>query len=212
MSAEALQSKRWSARAIADRVIASLALLTLAAICALVFMLALGVVSPAQLAGGWQPGADALSPIPALTGWPRLAVLGGSLGLGLLALLTMLSSATRAPRGLRRIGATQHVVDADELGVVVVDTRGVASVIERSVLADRGVVECEAKVRGDGRSPVEIVLHVGVQPGTPIQTAAASARQSAEEAVERLVGLDIRAVHARVRVLEAEELGRRLLA
>ncbi|HJL17992.1 MAG TPA: hypothetical protein RMH99_20165 [Sandaracinaceae bacterium LLY-WYZ-13_1] len=197
-------------RSILDRLVSSIALLALAGVAALTFLLALGVLSPAQLGGGWEPATRLFAAPSSLAGWPRLAVLGGSLVVGLGALALMVGrpggSGSSSFGGLPRAG--HHVVTSDDLGFVVVDTEGVRAIVERAVLGSRGVVECIADVRGTGSSPVRVILKVGVRPGTSVQDAADLAREAARDAVERLLGLEIRDVSARVSVLDADELGR----
>jgi hypothetical protein len=195
------------ARGVLDRLVSTLALLALAGAAALVFLLALGVLSPAQLGGGWEPAARLFAAPSQLSGWPRLAVLGGALvvGLGALALMVGRPGAPRAS-GLPRAG--HHVVTSDDLGFVVVDTQGVSAIVERAVLSARGVVECAADIRGAGDAPVRVILTVGVRPGTAVQDAADLAREAARDAVERLLGLEVRDVSAKVSVLDADALGR----
>lgn len=193
---------------IADRLIAALALLVVAATGVLVFLLSLRVVSPAQLSGGWAP-AEQLFRIPTqLSGWSAVATVAVSVVTAVGALSLLVGRLTGS--GGQVFSAGHHVVDSDDLGFVLVETAGVASIVERAVLGVGGVADCVAQIRGTGSSPVRVILHIGVQPRTAIQRAGAQARETAKQAIEQLVGLEVRDVHVKAHVMDADELGSRV--
>lgn len=171
---------------------------------AVVCMTALGIVTFVTLLGN-RPLAellDALMQAPAPGVRMVVAALAVAAGGLSLALLIRLFKPSRT--------ATRHVLIADELGFVLVDSRGVETVASAAALRAPGVVDVDVYARGAGSSPVRLAAVVGVHPGASIQEAGRAVRSLAKNAVENLIGLRVSDVIVDVQVLNADELSRAL--
>ncbi len=171
---------------------------------AVVFLVAAGWVDPGRLLGDWALGHELLDFAQRAEGPRQLWVAGGALLIGVLALVLLLYP--RSP--LRRGSASMHLLSMDERGFVVVDSQGIASVAAQAAASVQGVLEADADVRGTGMSPVRLQVLVGVLPGTGVKQIGDQVREAVREAVETLVGVQVRDVSARVEILEPEALHR----
>lgn len=184
----------------------TLLLLALAVTGALAALFAVAVVDPTSLAPRVGPFAElvtrlgeeaSLRPVP-------VGIAGLVVGVGsLTALVARLGS---AGDGRRR--ADHHLLDADDRGFVVVDSRGVSIVAARAACRAEGVVDCLVDVRPEKGSAVSLRTEVLVHPGAPVKTISTRVRDAVHEAVERMIGLDVASVGVRVQVLEPDELAR----
>ncbi|MFC1641930.1 hypothetical protein ACFL5O_04470 [Myxococcota bacterium] len=180
------------------------AFLFFAAASAVVGLAVLGIVTFAMLLGQ-GPLAELLDAlIQALAPGVRMAMAALAVAVGALslALLIRLFKPSRS--------ATRHVLIADELGFVLVDSRGVEAVASAAALRAPGVVDVEVYARGAGSSPVRLAAVVGVHPGASIEEAGRAVRGLAKNAVENLIGLRVSDVIVDVQVLSADELSRAL--
>lgn len=196
-----------------DSLLAALLLLALAAIAAVVFLLALGLVDAGRVIGdeglrdallGWTEGAGAA--------WTRAAVASGALLLGLLSLWGLLRRLAPSGGGQPSGPASEvHVLVADDLGVVLVAREGIEGIARQAVQGSTGVIDAEVRVRSRGPDAVALKVDALVLPGADLQRAGAQARDRARESVERLVGLGVQEVSVRLEVVEPEDLERTVL-
>lgn len=187
------------------RLLLALLLLALGVGAALMLMVVLGVLSPGQVAGRWDPALRALEAASSGDWTDRLMMAGISGAVGLFS-LTWLLRLLGGPR--RNIGV--HLLTADSQGFVVVDSKGVATIAAQAARSTAGVVEATAIVSGVGTEPVRLKIDVGVHPGANIKEAGDQARRRVHETVERLVGIEVKDVAVSVRVMEADQLSRLL--
>jgi hypothetical protein len=105
----------------------------------------------------------------------------------------------------------EYLLSADERGVVFVDAAGIRAVAEAAALRTSGVMEVRARVGGHVTGPVRLRLEAWVIPGSDLKQAGTRAKAAAEEAVEQLVGIDVRGVTIKMNVLADEKLGMRVV-
>lgn len=182
-----------------------LVVLAIAAACAGVFLVALDLVRPEQLVGGWATGRDALALAGNAEGTELLVIAVGAVLIGILAIAILLS-----PGSPRTRSSSLHLLVSDDHGFVVVDSQGIARVAELAAVSAQGVLDANVRVEGSGMSPIRMKVDVGVVPGANIKQAGEEVREAVRDAVVRLVGIDVRDVNAAVHVMEPEEFGRLL--
>jgi len=198
-------SREFEFRSALYRTLGWLVILAIAAACASVFLVAVRLVEPAQIAGGWRAGEDALSLAQGSDGAQALGIAAGALLVGLVAIALLL-----APASPRARSSSLHLLASDDRGFVVVDSQGIARVAELAAVSAQGVLDASVRVQGSGMSPIRMKVDVGVMPGANIKQAGEDVREAVRDAVERLVGIDVRDVNAAVHVMEPEEFGRLL--
>lgn len=187
------------------RVLGTLALLVLIALCAVAFLAAVGV-DPARVAGGWELGERLLGEIRARSALDRTLIAAGALLLAVAGVALLVRSLAPGPSAPR--AASRHVLVADDQGFVLVETRSIAIVATTAALRIGGVVNAKVDVQGTGGSPVRLRVELQVHPGADIKRVGTQVRHDAREAVERMVGIDVSEVAVSVRVLEPDELSR----
>lgn len=188
-----------------DSLVASLALLAVAGIAAVMFLLALGFADPAQIMPDTQLRARLLGWLDGPL-WVKLVTAGGSLLVGLVSLWALLRRFGSRPAPSPRV----HVLSADEQGVILVAREGISEVAETAALGAPGIVDVDVQIRNRGSEAVGLRIRAGVVPGADLQRAGAQVRDRARDAVEKLVGLSVRDVTVELDVLDAEDLGRRV--
>jgi hypothetical protein len=168
-----------------------------------VFLVAALVVEPEQVSLG----------IPAVDGWltslvalplaGRVGAAAASIVLGLLSLSLFFRGIgiTRRPRSI-------HILTADDKGLVVVDSHGIAVVAEAAATSAHGVMAAEVEVIPRGAQQVKLRLDVDVYPGANVKRAGTEARDACKDAVEKLVGVEVVGITATTHVLEPEEMAR----
>ena len=104
-----------------------------------------------------------------------------------------------------------HVLESDELGLVVVDRQGVRSVAEGAAIRCSGVIEARARVRGPSLGPIRLAVAAWVLPGTQLRTTGQQIKASAQAAVEETIGLDVRSVAVKLHVWADELLPSRVI-
>jgi hypothetical protein len=191
----------------AYRVLAGIFGLAVAVASACVLVVALGVVEPAQISLGVVSIEGWLTNLAEATFTTRLAFGAGAPVVGLLALVVT----TRAFGGRKRGDLAVHILDSDDRGFVVVDSRGIAIVAEEAAHTAPGVVAAHVGVEPRGAKRVKLHVEIDVYPGANVKEAGNEARDRARKAVEELVGVDVGAITASTHVLEPEEMARVLL-
>jgi len=197
-------SSRWG-RGL-ERVVTATLLLLLALGGTITLLLATQLVVPADLVAPGQLAAPLLGDLGALARRnPEIAGLGGAaLGLGCLLLLVMRMNGRTS--GRRR--ARQHLLEVDDEGFVMVDSRGVGVIAAQAGSRARGVIDCAVQVFDEGTAAVSVETDVYVSPGTSVKSSAQEVRASVRGAIERLIGLEVRQVAVKIHVLEPEAMTR----
>ncbi len=179
--------------------------LALVAAAIIVFLVTVGLLHPEQLAPGWKPAhqllgfavdAEDLAIVPIAA----IALVVGILGIALLI----------APLSRRQPSSSLHLLSSDERGFVVVDSQGIARIAEMAAVSTTGVIDAEVQVRGSGMSPVRVRVDVGVMPGANIKELGAGVQAAVRDAVEKLVGVEVRDVNTAVHIMEPEGFNRLL--
>lgn len=196
-------------RSTAFRLPASLLAIAIAAVAAVILLLALGVVAPADVSLGADQLEDRLAALHDAPVATRAAFGAGALAVGLIAIAVALR--LLGPGSSRGSGAALHVLASDDRGFVVVDSRGIAIVAEEAAHTAPGVVNAEVDVTPRSATQVKLRVEVDVYPGANVKQAGNEARERARQAVEELVGIEVGAISASTHVLEPEEMARVLM-
>lgn len=202
-------SAAWSAAPrgfLVDRVVVAILLVCIALAAAGVFLTAIGLLRPMQLvpdAGKALEDTILLRTLP--YGIGRVIAGATAAVVGLVAVLLLLR---RIVPGTPRPSTQHHILSADEQGLVIVDKRGISAVAGAAVQRIPGVVDVNVRVIGGGTSAVRLVVRTWVHAGAELQSVGDEAREGAREAVEKLVGLDVRDVVVRLHVVPLEDLDR----
>jgi hypothetical protein len=179
----------------------------LAVVAAGIFLIAVRLVDPAQFSVGASVVDGWLAELATAPLGTRAAVCAGAPIAGLL----LLGLTTRAVGGRGRGTMSMHVLDSDDRGFVVVDSRGIAIVAEEAAHTAPGVVDVEVEVRARSSRQVTLRLQIDVYPGANVKQAGNEARERARAAVEELVGVEVTEVSASTHVLEPDEMARVLM-
>jgi hypothetical protein len=191
----------------AYRWLAGLIAVAIAAAAACVLVVAIRILEPAQLSLGVAAIESWLTDLAQAPLAIRAGFAAGSSVVGLLSL--MIAMRAFGPR--RRGRESMHILESDDRGFVVVDSRGIAIVAEEAAHTTPGVVAAEVEVFPRGAKGVKLRVEIDVYPGANIKQAGTEARERARKAVEELVGVEVGAVTASTHVLEPEEMARVLL-
>lgn len=187
--------------------IVSLLLLALAAMATVVFLVGAHIFEPAEVFGDWGFGLQGLAFLDEFNQVGRVLVSAFAVVVGLVFLAVLqrmwLSSG-------RSRSVSLHILDADDLGRVWVDSASVAVVARQAALAVRGVIDAAVRVDGNVMAPVEVRVEVDYYPGAKLKDSGVAVRSAVRDAIENLVGLEVRTVEVRENVLEPEELSRML--
>lgn len=197
----------WAARPhgfVLDRFIVGLLLLGVALAAAVVLLAALGLLGLGDLFPGGAALEDALMlpSLPYRAGRLLTGLVAALVGLGAVLLLIRRIFPAVPPAG------AHHVLSADERGLVIVDKRGVSAVVQAAVERIPGVVECRARVIGQGSGPVRLHVRVWAHAGAELKRAGDEARAATKRAVESLVGLEVLDVLVQLQVVPLEKLER----
>jgi hypothetical protein len=187
-----------------DRLIVWLLLFAVAVVAAMVFLFTIGLFSLAETLpdGAVFERWLRLEQLPYGSG--RFLVGAISLLVGLIASVLLLR---RVVPGGSRTGE-QHVLLADDLGVVVVEKKGIAAVAVAAVQRVNGVVDVEVRVIGSGAAPLRLIVRTWVHAAAELKRAGDEVRQKAKEAVEHLIGIEVHDVLVKLEVVPLEDLGR----
>lgn len=186
-----------------------LLLFALGAACALAFVLATGLLEPSNVIaddvlrervfGVFETGTLATRAL--------IAVVSLLLGLAVLAVLV-----GKLPgRGPSPTAGANHVVSADDEGMVVIASEGVESLVKLAATRTHGVIDAHVSVRGRGASPVGIRIKAITRPGTDMSRCGKELRDAARTAVERLGGLTVADVVVKLDVMSPDKMGLRTL-
>lgn len=197
----------WAARPhgfVLDRLIVGSLSLGVALAAALVLLTALGLLGLGELLPGGTEIEDALMlpSLPYRSGRLVTGFLAALVGLGAVLLLIRRIFPAVPPAG------AHHVLSADELGLVIVDKRGISAVVQAAVERIPGVVECSARVLGQGSGPVRMHVRVWAHAGAELKRTGDEARAATKQAVEALVGLEVLDVLVQLQVVPLEKLER----
>lgn len=191
----------------AYRLIAGLLSLAVAVVAAGIVVVAIRLLEPAQLSVGIAALESVLADLAQAPLATRAGFAAGSSVVGFLSLMMMM----RMFGARRRGGEAMHILEADDRGFVVVDSRGIAIVAEEAAHTTPGVVAAEVEVFPRGAKGVKLRVAIDVYPGANVKQAGTEARERARKAVEELVGVEVGTVTASTHVLEPEEMARVLM-
>ena len=208
MSSVARQGTREFSRGRVGPVLVSILLLVFALISALVFVIAAGLLEPAAVISDPSTRQTLLGPITS-SSIARIAFAIGSLAIGLGSLALLVSRGSGARSAGRRLGG--HVVTADDAGLVVISSAGIASLVTHAVLRTQGVVDAEVTVKGRGAAPIGIRVDTVTRAGSDVDGTGKAVRDAARAAAEKLGGLEVADVVVSLEVLSPEDMGMRVL-
>ncbi len=187
----------------AYKLILTLLVVGLAAAGALLFLAGLGAIAPQGVLGdgSWgQRGAEILADMSLQTRVATTAVAG----VASILTLTLLARSWRPSQPATAL----HMLDVDDRGVVVVDSRGIAVIARQAALSAHGVVDAEVSVRGSGTDPISVQVEIDVYPGSNIKRAGTEVRAMVAKSIDELVGLTVQDVMVRAQVIESNALSR----
>jgi len=186
------------------KLVTAFVFLALAVVSAIVLLTAAGVISPSSFEGGFSFLRWPLEQISRLV-WPRrIAVVGLAVISGMLFITLVLKQFSNTDR------SGWHVLNSDDRGFIVLDTRGIASIAEQAALSAHGVIEANVLVRGRHSSPVRLRVDIGIYPGANVKQSAFEARGAVIETVETMVGIDVQDVVVKAHVVSPDVLIRGL--
>ena len=188
-----------------ERALLWLILLAITAAAAYIFLGTLGLVDMGLVTPfGWTL-AEGLGLKSDPTGLNRLGVGAVSLVVGLLFCGVLIRRAFGTPRTPQK-----HILSADQAGMVLIDSRGVASVAEGAVKRVPGVTDVRVQVVGAWAEPVRLKIVLWVSAAAEIKEVCEDARARAASAVVSQVGLDVKDVLIKPEVVPLEQVGRML--
>ena len=192
---------RPGALALGTRLVVSVVFLALAGIAATVLLIASGAMEPDQLSGDWAFGHQLLVQVAEQPWLTRgLTVVGTAVG-GLICFAVIIRQWTSA-----RASSFFHLLDADDRGFVVVDSRGIAVVAEQAAMSAHGVIAAEATIKGSGTSPIRVRLRIQLYPGANIKRAGTQVREAVARAIDELVGLEVQDVTVSAHISETDAM------
>jgi uncharacterized alkaline shock family protein YloU len=171
----------------------------------IIFLVTVGLLQPEHLAPGWEPADQLLRFAVDAQGLAMVPIAAVTLVVAILGLALLSAPLSRSQRS-----SSLHLLSSDERGFVVVDSQGIARIAELAAVSASGVIDAEVGIRGSGMSPVRVRVDVGVVPGANIKQTGVDVQEAVRDAVENLVGIDVRDVNTTVHVMEPEGFGRLL--
>lgn len=130
------------------------------------------------------------------------AAVSAVVGLGALALLFRRGGPGGGAAAESAGRAHQHVLLADDDGMVMVSTAGVAAVAETAAIRSHGVVEARVRVRGRGSAPIRVHVAADAYPGADFKRAGREVRENVKSSLQRLVGIEVTDVTVEMEVSE----------
>lgn len=197
----AVQQPPGRASAMVSRVLAGVALLVVAMLSAMTFLLALGLLPPSAISAAVARAGEALGGIETLALLDRALIAAAAAVLSIAA-LSLLVRKTRS--GQTEAGI--HLLQADEKGLVVIGSASVETVATLTALQAAGVLNARVKVRGRLSGPVRLRIHLDVLPGTEVKLLGPRVQEAVRRSVEDLVGLTVRDANVQVHVMDLDEL------
>ena len=189
------------AAAIASRALAGVALLVLALVSAIAFLVALGLIPPPAVLAAVARVGEAVSRVGTLDLLDRalIAAAAAILGVAALSFLARRSRLVEQSAGI-------HVLQADEKGLVVIGSASVESVATQTALRAAGVLDARVSVRGRPTGPVRLRIDVDVLPGGEVKRLGPRVQDAVRQSMEDLVGLTVRDVNVEVHVMDLDDL------
>lgn len=189
--------------ALGYNLVVSAVFLALAGGAAVVFLITLGAMTPAEIAGDWEFGYRLLLLIDGQP-WQTRALMAAGAGIaGLLCFAVIIHQWASG-----RAEAAFHMLDADDRGFVVVDSRGVAVVAEQAAMSAHGVIGAAAVIKGSGTTPIQVSIRVDLYPGANIKHAGTHVREAVAKAMDELVGLEVRDITVNAHIVESDIMTR----
>jgi uncharacterized alkaline shock family protein YloU len=168
---------------------------------AFVLLVAVQAVKPSQIFGSWPYAQSVLSFLDGLDWTSRLSVAAVSVLVGMLSITILFRLFTKP-----ETPAELHILDADDRGIVVVDSRGISTIAAQAAMSAHGVVDVHVSTKGTGTTPVRLRVDAAVYPGANVKRAASEVREAVREAVETLVGIGVRDVSVNAHVIQTDAL------
>jgi hypothetical protein len=192
-----------------EQLLVGVLLLAVAIAGAVVFLVASGLVGAEQIIRdeGLRGSLLGFAETGTLGERALAAAASALVGLGSLVLLFRRVGPERTS-GVAGATHAQHILVADDEGMVMVATAGIASVAETAALRAHGVVDADVRVSGRGSAPVRIHVVAKVYRGADLRRAGKDARESIKGAIEKLVGIEVTDVN--VELVVSEEVGREI--
>lgn len=190
-----------------EQILLGILLLAIALAGAIVFLIATGLLDADQIIADDDLRSTLLGFAEGGTGTERLMTAGASAVIGLGSLVILFRRFGTESRGaIPGAIAAQHILLADDEGMVMVATDGIASVAEAAAVRSHGVIDADVRVSGRGSAPVRIRVVGHVYAGADLKRAGRETRENVKSAIERLVGLEVTDVT--VEIVVSEEVGR----
>ncbi len=175
--------------------------LALSAAAAFLLLFAVQAISARPLLGDRPYAQGLLSFLDGLD-WPsRLGVAAFAAIVGMLSITILFRLFAK-----QIASADLHILDADDRGIVVVDSRGISTIAAQAAMSAHGVVDVQVSTKGTGTTPVRLRVDAAVYPGANVKRAGSEVREAVREAVETLVGIGVRDVSVKAHVIETDAL------
>lgn len=191
-----------------EQLLVGLFLLALALAAAIVFLVAAGILGAEQVLADTELRASLLGFAEAGDSSQRAITAGVSALVGLGSLVFLFRRVGAESPGGGSLGAlhAQHILLADDEGMVMVSTPGIASVAETAAVRSHGVLDADVRVSGRGSAPVRVHVVAHAYRGADLKRAGREVRENVKSSVERLVGIEVTDVT--VEIVISEEVGR----
>jgi len=190
-----------SRSALVYRLIIGVFFLSLSGGAAILLLVAVQAIAPGRLFGDWPYAQSVLSFLDGLDWTSRLSAAAVSAIVGMLS-ITILFRLFAKPE----TSAVLHILDADDRGIVVVDSRGISTIAAHAAMSAHGVVDVRVSTKGTGTTPVRLMVDAAVYPGANVKRTGSEVRDAVREAVETLVGIGVRDVSVKAHVIQTDAL------
>ena len=185
--------------------VTAIVLLLLIFVCAIVFLFAIEAIRIEDIAQ-ISVGGSMIALDWSLFSWlERTSIVIGSVFIGLVLLVILFRVVTP-----QRRSSNLHLLEADESGFVVVDSRGISTIAAQAALTAPGVADAETSILGTGFSPVRVKVGIGIYPRTDLLATGKEVRASVKNAVERYAGIEVSDVSVKAHIIDADSFGRLL--
>lgn len=183
------------------KLIGALFMLGLAIAAADFFLMLVGLITPAQAVAGWPFGQELLSLFVEQSWTRRLVLMFAALTIGVFSIV-IIEQMFRPGKPDKRL----HLLEADEKGIVAVDSRGISTVAECAVMSVRGVLDTEVRVSGAPLAPVRLKVELALLPGTNVKQTGVAVKERVRETVEDVVGISVKDVTVRAHIVVPDRL------
>ncbi len=168
---------------------------------AMILLVAVQAIEPSRVFGNFPHTRNIFSSINGLGWMSRLGIAAVAGIVGMLSIVIILRLFSRPTPS-----ATFYIVDADDRGIVVVDSRGISTVAAQAAMSAHGVVDVQVSAKGTGASPVVLSVDAAVYPGANIKRSCNDVREAVREAVESMVGISVGEVSVRAHVIDSDAI------